>query len=125
MSLSAAATDLQRLLQFNHQVLAQAQALLVAHEDASATAYDGPVGAHLRHVIECYEALLLPYCRQHGIAIDAMFGKAPATVAFERHAEGIASPTAVCAAASVQSSKEAECLPPPPTSRQQESAVAC
>ena len=69
--------------------MAQAQALLVAHEDAPATAYDGPLGAHLRHVIECYEALLLAYCRQHGIAVDAMFGKAPATVAFERHAEGM------------------------------------
>ena len=183
-----ATADLQRLLHFNHQVLAQAQALVVAHEGASAPAYDGPVGAHLRHVIEYYEALLLapqpdridydsrprdrelehrpdlasrrlfalrarlaaagpagdtplrirgqggitgdfhfdvastfgrelvfvashavhhfalllPYCRQHGIAIDATFGKAPATVAFERHAEAIASPTAVYAAASVQ-----------------------
>ena len=185
---TATTADLRRLLHFNHQVLAQAQALVVAHEGASAPAYDGPVGAHLRHVIEHHEALLLapqpdridydrrprdrqlerrpdlasrrllalqarlaavgaagdtplrvrgqagiagdfefdvastfgrelvfvashalhhfallqPYCRQHGIAVDATFGKAPATVAFERHAEGIPSPTAVRAAPSVQ-----------------------
>lgn len=49
-----------RLLRFNRDVLAQALALAAAHETPGAPPYPRPVGAHLRHVIEHYEALLLP-----------------------------------------------------------------
>jgi hypothetical protein len=49
-----------RLLRFNHDVLAQALALAAAHEAPGAPAYTRPVGAHLRHVVEHYEALLQP-----------------------------------------------------------------
>ena len=52
--------DTQRLLQFSMDVLAQALALIAAHELPGAPAYAVPVGAHLRHVIEHYEALLSP-----------------------------------------------------------------
>jgi hypothetical protein len=48
------------LLRFNRQVLDQALALVVAHEAPGAAAFAGPVGAHLRHIIEHYEALLMP-----------------------------------------------------------------
>lgn len=164
--------ELQRLLHFNHQVLAQALAVVEAHGLPSAPAYELMAGPHLRHLIEHFEALLLapyrgrvdydrrprdralerqpelarrrllalqqalsaggaaadsplrvrglcgaggefefdvpstfgrelvfvashavhhfallqPYCRQHGIAVGADFGKAPSTIAFEtRH----------------------------------------
>ena len=52
--------DTQRLLQFSIEVLDQALALVGAHERPGAPAYATPVGAHLRHVIEHYEALLSP-----------------------------------------------------------------
>jgi hypothetical protein len=58
--LSAAAA----LLGFNHQLLDQALGLVAAHEAPGAPAFAAPVGAHLRHVIEHYEALLIP--RQPG-----------------------------------------------------------
>ena len=161
------------LTQHNVQVLEQALALVAAHQRIGSPAYAGPVGAHLRHIVEHYEALLAPplqgvvdydsrprdallercpntaaariaqlierlrelartgadtdapvavrvhigsagqwpvevpstlarelvfvashavhhyavlvaFCREHGIAIDADFGKAPATVAHQR-----------------------------------------
>jgi hypothetical protein len=50
----------QRLLRFNAAVLNQALALVVAHQQPGAPGYAYPVGAHLRHVIEHYEALMLP-----------------------------------------------------------------
>jgi len=49
-----------RLLRFNREVLGQAQALAAAHELPGAPPYWRPVGVHLRHVIEHYEALLYP-----------------------------------------------------------------
>ena len=49
-----------RLLRFNRDVLAQALALAAAHELPGAPPYLRPVGVHLRHVIEHYEALLYP-----------------------------------------------------------------
>ena len=52
--------DTQRLLQFSVDVLEQALALVASHELPTAPAYAVPVGAHLRHVIEHYEALLSP-----------------------------------------------------------------
>jgi hypothetical protein len=52
--------DRERLLHFNVQVLDQALALVAAHREAGAPDYARPVGAHLRHVIEHYEALLQP-----------------------------------------------------------------
>lgn len=52
--------DTERLLRFNRQLLDQALALAAAHETPGAPPYACPVGAHLRHVIEHYEALLLP-----------------------------------------------------------------
>lgn len=54
------APDTQRLLQFSIGVLTQALALVVSHEQPGAPDYATPVGAHLRHVIEHYEALLWP-----------------------------------------------------------------
>ena len=50
----------QRLLQFSIDVLEQALVLVASHEPAGAADYAAPVGAHLRHVIEHYEALLFP-----------------------------------------------------------------
>jgi hypothetical protein len=59
-------TTMQRLLGFNQQVLDQALAVVGEHLASSATPsteptsppFAGPVGAHVRHVIEHYEALL-------------------------------------------------------------------
>jgi hypothetical protein len=59
-------TTMQRLLGFNQQVLDQALAVVGEHLVTSATPsmaptappFAGPVGAHVRHVIEHYEALL-------------------------------------------------------------------
>jgi hypothetical protein len=52
------AIENERLLDFNQQVLAQALALVAAHGVSGAPAYAGPVGAHMRHVIEHHEALI-------------------------------------------------------------------
>ena len=168
--------ETQRLLQFSIEVLEQALALVALHGLPGAPAYAAPVGAHLRHLIEHYDALLFPaepgsvdydqrprerelerqptlartrlialqarllqwtdahldsqlrvrglgglagdfefavqstggrelvfvashavhhfallqpHCRQHGIAISAQFGRAPATVAHERPARAV------------------------------------
>jgi hypothetical protein len=51
------ATD---LCQFNREVVAQATALVLGHAVGNEASYDGPVGAHLRHVIEHYDALRTP-----------------------------------------------------------------
>jgi hypothetical protein len=51
-----AATD---LLRFNRRLLDQALALTTALQAPGAPDYERPVGAHLRHVIEHYEALVL------------------------------------------------------------------
>lgn len=48
------------LLHFNDEVLAQALALVAAHALPEGPRLAGPVGAHLRHVIEHHEALLFP-----------------------------------------------------------------
>ncbi len=163
-------TDAPALLRYNSRVLGQALALAAQHGPAGRPAYAGPVGSHLRHVIEHYDAvcfpatagvvdydsrprspeleasprlasarlqalrvrlhgwqaaldepvqllgraglagelrfalsstwgrelvfvashavhhyaLLLAHCRQHGLAVDADFGRAPATVAHDR-----------------------------------------
>lgn len=53
-------SDAKRLLQFSAAVLGQAALLVVAHRPSGASAYVDPIGAHLRHVIEHYEALLQP-----------------------------------------------------------------
>jgi hypothetical protein len=53
--------DAEPLLQFNRQLLDQALALVAAHETPGAKqtpAYSSYAGAHMRHVIEHYEALL-------------------------------------------------------------------
>lgn len=55
-----ASTSTDALLRFNHALLSQALALAALHEAPGAPDYRQPVGAHLRHVIEHYEALLLP-----------------------------------------------------------------
>lgn len=53
---------MERLLGFNQQVLDQALAVVGGHEvpgaPQSAPAFAGPVGPHLRHVVEHYEALV-------------------------------------------------------------------
>ncbi len=54
-----AETATDALLRFNRQVLDQALQVITAHEGPQAPAYVGPVGSHLRHVIEHFEALLL------------------------------------------------------------------
>ena len=57
--------DAAALLQFNRQLLEQALALVAAHEVPTATpvpAYASHAGAHVRHVIEHYEALLFAPC---------------------------------------------------------------
>ena len=51
-------SDARRLLRFNREVLAQALSLVAAHEGPGRPALAGPVGAHLRHIVEHYEALL-------------------------------------------------------------------
>lgn len=60
------ALQTRRLLAFNRELLDQALGLVAAHEGPGAPIYAGPVGAHLRHVIEHYEALLL---RAEGAAV--------------------------------------------------------
>jgi hypothetical protein len=52
--------DAKRLLRFSAAALAQAHPLVAAHWRSRASAYTYPIGAHLRHVIEHYEALLQP-----------------------------------------------------------------
>ena len=52
------ASDAWRLLRFNRKVLAQALSLVAAHDGPGRPALAGPVGAHLRHIVEHYEALL-------------------------------------------------------------------
>ena len=49
-----------RLLGFNRDVLEQMLALVALHEAPGAPAYAGPMGAHLRHLIEHFEALVFP-----------------------------------------------------------------
>lgn len=51
-----------RLLRFNVQIIEQALSLVAEHALPGRPAYAGPVGAHLRHVIEHHEALLFPAC---------------------------------------------------------------
>jgi hypothetical protein len=53
-------TDALRLLRFNSQLLDQALALVSAHELPGSPDFGDTVGPHLRHVIEHYEALLMP-----------------------------------------------------------------
>jgi hypothetical protein len=53
-------SDARRLLRYSAAVLGQAHPLVAAHWRTRASAYPYPVGAHLRHVIEHYEALLQP-----------------------------------------------------------------
>jgi hypothetical protein len=48
------------LLAYNQQLIDQALALVAAHEAPAAPHYRGLAGAHLRHVIEHYEALVFP-----------------------------------------------------------------
>src|SRR5262245_5026945 len=50
----------RRLLRFNAAVLNQGLSLVAAHQTPGAPDYAYPVGAHLRHVIEHYEALIVP-----------------------------------------------------------------
>lgn len=49
-----------RLPGFNREVLEQVLALVALYEAPGAPPYAGPVGAHLRHVIEHYDALVFP-----------------------------------------------------------------
>jgi len=53
-------TDLSCLQRFNGQLIADALALVAEHDVAGRPPYAGLVGAHIRHVIEHYEALLSP-----------------------------------------------------------------
>jgi hypothetical protein len=49
---------LERLLGFNQQVLDQALAVVGGHAAPGAPPFAEPVGAHVRHVVEHYEALV-------------------------------------------------------------------
>jgi len=60
--LQSPTADAECLLDFNIQVLDQALALIALHQVPSAPSYADPVGAHLRHVIEHYWALVRPAC---------------------------------------------------------------
>lgn len=53
--------DARHLLAFNRQLLDQTLALVAAHQGHGRPAYPGPVGSHLRHVIEHWEALVLSH----------------------------------------------------------------
>jgi hypothetical protein len=55
------------LLGINQQLIDKALALVAAYQARNPLGYAGPVGAHLRHVIEHYEALTFPAA--HG-AVD-------------------------------------------------------
>ncbi len=55
-------TDTEQLLRFNQQIIDQALSLISAHEAEGLTDYAALVGPHLRHVIEHYEALVMPKC---------------------------------------------------------------
>jgi len=57
---AAPTTCHEPLWRFNRQVIDQALDLVAAHQLPGAPAYAYPVGAHLRHVIEHFEALLFP-----------------------------------------------------------------
>ncbi len=57
---TAPAASHEPLLRFNRQVIDQALDLVAAHLVPGAPDYAYPVGAHLRHVIEHFEALLVP-----------------------------------------------------------------
>ncbi len=54
------AENAQRLRHHNLQTIDQALALVAAYREAGGAAFAGTVGAHLRHVIEHYDALLSP-----------------------------------------------------------------
>ena len=56
---SARDADAERLLRFNRDLLDQALDLVALHDRPHAPPYASHAGAHLRHVIEHYEALLL------------------------------------------------------------------
>lgn len=53
----AATSDAADLQRFNREVLGQALALVRRHLGDTGARYAGPVGSHLRHVIEHYDAL--------------------------------------------------------------------
>jgi hypothetical protein len=57
---------MQRLLVHNQQMIDQALAVVGAHAAPTAPAFAGQVGAHLRHVVEHYEALV------HGLRIGVV-----------------------------------------------------
>lgn len=64
--LAIAPTKTQRLLTFNQQMLDQALAVVSHHAAPGAPPLVGPVGAHLRHVVEHYEALV------HGLPLGVV-----------------------------------------------------
>lgn len=57
---------MKRLLGFNQQVLDQALAVVAEHTVLGAPPFAEPVGAHLRHVVEHYEALV------HGLPLGVI-----------------------------------------------------
>ena len=63
-------STMERLLSFNQQVIDQALAVVSGHEVSGSStgspSFSGPVGAHLRHVIEHYEALI------HGLPLGVV-----------------------------------------------------
>ncbi len=48
------------LINFNCEVIDQSIALLALYDSHNPAAFSGPAGAHLRHIIEHYDALLSP-----------------------------------------------------------------
>ncbi|HSI59629.1 MAG TPA: hypothetical protein VLA16_18855 [Ideonella sp.] len=67
------------LLRFNRRLLDQALALVAAHERPGAASFEAVIGPHLRHVIEHYEALVMPPA---GVVVD--YDKRPRDRSVER-----------------------------------------
>jgi hypothetical protein len=82
--------DARHLLVFNQQLLAQTLTLVAAHEGPGRPAYAGPVGSHLRHVIEHWEALVLAHetgCVDYDARLrDALLAACPARARRRLHA---------------------------------------
>lgn len=71
----------QRLQHHNLQAIDQALALVAAHRVPGGPAFEGVVGAHLRHLIEHFDALLFP-----AVAGEVDYDQRPRDPALEKSA---------------------------------------
>jgi hypothetical protein len=72
-------SHLPPLVAYNRDVLGQALVVIATYGGDKSPRYAGPVGAHLRHVIEHYDALLCP-----ATAGIADYDSRPRSIALER-----------------------------------------